>query len=563
MTTSTAAVSQPMLSFPDACSLDLLIPHSSDFDIENHLKTNSQLVSRDALLFEELLPVYLVLRSSLASFQQTLDHLEIYITAYATQPSPPPRQQSGTAPAPQQPPVKLSLDSITIASENKPTLIHLPDSEHGTCAVWKSTLYLRFPPQKLHRPSIHLTASATLKPVETPAGSTDSTRAEYMTSALPTSENLLQSLQHTSQSTSNQPYLPSSRIHKVAPRPSSTTQDTRPLRTSSKLFPVSPALNIKVHLTPEQVSDMLLCLDVESARHAGYGGVQVDEIKAEGNNLTVESFSAGLGVLDMPVMLQTGDRSTFLYKLARTKDSTGALSHHNNRPSSVTFSIRAVARISDTCSAVIQARWYGNVNFPPSQPTKRISLRPQSVASTLAPQDINSRPLSKRLSSTTARPLSSTTQADSAGVTFAFTAPERVDEGETFHLDVFVVNRSTRRKRLAIVAIPKTAKSAQSHYDLRSSNITRQDSHQTAESVSDDRTIYHMQHQREAQVAEVVCLNADVRVGPLPPGACHNVQLEFLTLSTGLVGLAAVHVVDLDTRETTQITELPDIRVSK
>jgi hypothetical protein len=50
---------------------------------------------------------------------------------------------------------------------------------------------------------------------------------------------------------------------------------------------------------------------------------------------------------------------------------------------------------------------------------------------------------------------------------------------------------------------------------------------------------------------------------PLPPGACHNVQLEFLTLSTGWVGLAAVHVVDLDTRETTQITELPDIMVSK
>jgi hypothetical protein len=29
------------------------------------------------------------------------------------------------------------------------------------------------------------------------------------------------------------------------------------------------------------------------------------------------------------------------------------------------------------------------------------------------------------------------------------------------------------------------------------------------------------------------------------------------------VGLAAVHVVDLDTRETTQITELPDIMVAK
>jgi hypothetical protein len=51
MTTSTAAVSQPTLSFPDASSLDLLIPDSSDFDIEAHLKSDEQFVSRDALLF--------------------------------------------------------------------------------------------------------------------------------------------------------------------------------------------------------------------------------------------------------------------------------------------------------------------------------------------------------------------------------------------------------------------------------------------------------------------------------------------------------------------------------
>jgi hypothetical protein len=51
MTTFTAAVSQPTLSFPDASSLDLLIPDSSDFDIEAHLKSDSQFVSRDTLLF--------------------------------------------------------------------------------------------------------------------------------------------------------------------------------------------------------------------------------------------------------------------------------------------------------------------------------------------------------------------------------------------------------------------------------------------------------------------------------------------------------------------------------
>ncbi|KAH0388284.1 hypothetical protein KCU92_g987, partial [Aureobasidium melanogenum] len=426
-----------MLSFPDASTLDLIIPNSSDFDVGSHLKSDNQPVSRDALFFEELLPVYVILRSSLPSFQEVVKSVELYITAYATQPSPPPRLQSGAAPAPPQQPVKLALDSVTITPEHKPTLA------------------------------------------------------------------------------------------------------------------------IKVHITPEQVSDVLLCLDLESARH---GGVQIDEIKAEGSSLTVEPFSADLAALSLPTTLQTGDKSTFLYKLARPKDTAGVPSHHS-RPSSVTFQIRAVAQVSDTCSAQIQARWHGNVNFPPLQPAKFMPLRPQSVASTT--QDLNSRPLSKRVSTMTTRPMSGMTQVDSAGVTFAFTAPDKVKEGETFLLDVFVVNRSTRRKRLAIVAIPKSVKSAQSQHTLRFPNISRQDSHHTAEAVMDDRTIYHMQDQREARISEVVCLNADVRVGPLPPGACHNVQLEFLTLSSGLVGLAAVHVVDLDSRETTQITELPDIMVSK
>jgi hypothetical protein len=409
--------------------------------------------------------------------------------------------------------MKLALDSVTITPEKTPTLVGLHDDGKGSYAVWKTTLYLRYPPQKLHRPSIHLTASAVFNNGETSAISKTTSQDEYMTSALPTSENLLQSLQHSSKSGSNQPYLPSSRIHKVAPRAAPETQEARPLRTSSKLFAISPALAVKVHITPEQVSDILICLDLESARHTGHGEIQVDQIKAEGNNINVEPFSADLTALDLPATLQTGDRSTFLYKLVQTKDAAGASTHNSARPSSVTFQIRAVVQVSDICSAQIQARWHGNVNFPTPQPVRTVSLRPQSVASTIGPSDLHSRPLSKRISTATTRPLSGITQIDSAGVTFAFAAPENVNEGETFHLDVFVVNRSTRKKRLAIVAIPKSAKSAQSSHALRFPNISRQDSHHTADAVLDDRTIYYMQDQREARMAEVVCLNADVRVG--------------------------------------------------
>lgn len=38
-------------------------------------------------------------------------------------------------------------------------------------------------------------------------------------------------------------------------------------------------------------------------------------------------------------------------------------------------------------------------------------------------------------------------------------------------------------------------------------------------------------------------------------------QLEFLALSRGFVGLSAIHIVDLESRETHEITDLPEIEV--
>lgn len=57
--------------------------------------------------------------------------------------------------------------------------------------------------------------------------------------------------------------------------------------------------------------------------------------------------------------------------------------------------------------------------------------------------------------------------------------------------------------------------------------------------------------------------NASTKINtrPLPPGTCHNIQLEFLALSEGTVGLSAVHIVDLESKETTEVTDLPDILV--
>lgn len=46
---------------------------------------------------------------------------------------------------------------------------------------------------------------------------------------------------------------------------------------------------------------------------------------------------------------------------------------------------------------------------------------------------------------------------------------------------------------------------------------------------------------------------------PLAPAACFTTELKFVALASGVLYLDALRVVDLNTQDTTDIRELPDI----
>lgn len=48
-------------------------------------------------------------------------------------------------------------------------------------------------------------------------------------------------------------------------------------------------------------------------------------------------------------------------------------------------------------------------------------------------------------------------------------------------------------------------------------------------------------------------------VSPLLPGTCHSTEIKLLALATGPLHLEAVRLVDVNTNETTDIRDLPDI----
>ncbi|KAJ2970428.1 hypothetical protein NQ176_g8192 [Zarea fungicola] len=75
--------------------------------------------------------------------------------------------------------------------------------------------------------------------------------------------------------------------------------------------------------------------------------------------------------------------------------------------------------------------------------------------------------------------------------------------------------------------------------------------------VVDDNVLHALQKSAALDGSDLVCLSADTRVGPLGPGACHVVELQFLALRPGVAGIEAIRVIDLGSQEHVDIRDLP------
>jgi hypothetical protein len=83
-----------------------------------------------------------------------------------------------------------------------------------------------------------------------------------------------------------------------------------------------------------------------------------------------------------------------------------------------------------------------------------------------------------------------------------------------------------------------------------------------ADAIVDENIVHAMQKNSAVDSTEIVCLSTDTRVGPLAPSACYEVELKFMALKIGIVGIEAVRVVDLGSQEHVDIKDLPSILVS-
>lgn len=135
---------------------------------------------------------------------------------------------------------------------------------------------------------------------------------------------------------------------------------------------------------------------------------------------------------------------------------------------------------------------------------------------------------------------------DKIGVVFTFSAPSIVPVNAAFDLRIQCVNLSVTKRRFTVLHIPTKQDQARAQSDGPG------DQFDTAE-------LFLNAMQRRKSRPQVSCFDSDVRIGPLAPDAMFETSVQFCAVSTGPLDLGLIRVLDLDTRRTVDIKELPDV----
>ncbi|KAF1816791.1 hypothetical protein P152DRAFT_406846 [Eremomyces bilateralis CBS 781.70] len=583
---------QDVAEFIENSVLDVIVPADSQLDLkksleewdgdgqddDGHLPAFVQ--QRPFLLLDEVVDVYVVLRTPLVSeavLNPLLSKLEVNIETWATGIPPPPFPRHGDArPNQPPPPAKEMLHSTAVNTAEEPIVAASgtqsddeSDSKQTIYLFWKATIPLARPRMKLQKVAVFFAVSGALAP--DPSLDTPSTE-DYLPSGVPAAMNLLEPFSHDPTFAGVGPRLSALRITKVVPSNTITPQVARPIRTTGqkRMYRAAPPLLWRIRYSksasPPKTNDLVASFDFEITPFAS-ADILITDISMSLSQGVVTPFGTNL-----PIQCQPGDQVTCLYRL-NPDPSLDELLSNESRKHQLRLHITGTALVSATCRPRLAIAWSMPVDF--STHTKfghsrtRSTLLHQSTSIEI-PRSLppGPGPDGHRGSGSTdiERPGTSHSMTTDSGVVITISAPSEVRVGEVFTWKLFIVNRSESLVRLAVLAVSKRRTprrgdrlSGTGGQEKRTSGTEASDEEKLAEPVVEANLLYGMLRTGEMEPAELVCLTTDLRVGPLVAAACYSTELEFLPLSPGLLRIESLRVVDLNTQDTTDIRDVPDI----
>uniref|UniRef100_A0A093VMG0 Trafficking protein particle complex II-specific subunit 65 IgD3 domain-containing protein n=1 Tax=Talaromyces marneffei PM1 TaxID=1077442 RepID=A0A093VMG0_TALMA len=492
--------------------LETVVPHNPNVDIEAALTSALEDGAEDLDAVLAAIP-----QRSLLFFAH-LPRLELGVNALVFNPTPP---------GPEDPaPAKDVVFAGNVNNKEDPlVVVNVFEGDKGSgnhvYVIWKVDAFLHRPRIRIQHPCIAFSAAASLNAADTSDQSfhTD----EYLPRTVPASANVLEALSSDPALKSTAPYLPASRLLRVIPAAQKEAPVYNLWQQSQHPIRIVPAASARIRCSKLNTFSSrpitIASLDLEVTPFLSCDVVfdKAEVILSDGQ---VENIS-GVPELQPPITLRPRDDVTLIYKLIPEYgpdayfSTTALVMQRNNRPTSLSMAA-------------------GQSGTPSTGAVNRSSYRERAHSFA------------------------------QGGVTISFSGPVNVEIGKPFQWDIFVVNRSRAPRKFTMTAIPRRKRVDFRRHVTRTSSSSissKKDKkdEELAEAVTDENIIHAMQKHAADQDAELVCLSTDLRLGPLLPGTCHSTEIILLPLATGALHLEAVRLVDMNTNETIDIRDLPDI----
>ncbi|PUU80051.1 TRAPP trafficking subunit Trs65-domain-containing protein [Tuber borchii] len=537
----------------ESARLELVVPQASDLDIsraiDEALKQDKQQVStadggisavsaieqRRSLFYDETLPVFVVLQLLIpledSVYESYLSRLAVSLEVAAVDGQ---RQQQQRQPQYGGRNVEtIHLLFQTVVDENETKRIVI-DNGAQRLAIWKIDVPLGHPRARLNNPKVVLTASATIRPAELHKPVVED---EYLSTRQPVGINLLESFAQDPYLSTVAPRLSASRVSRVIPVTQTPQQALRPFGYAAKCnFNIYPAINIRLRYSrifSGTKQTIIASLDLE-VTHFSECDVTIESVEIALSGGKADPLTDSPSP-PLPIECRPRDDITFLFVLTPTDllptSSSPAPTSSNSpiRPISVT--LRATAHLSSICHPKIFTNWTTTVDFSPPQspafqpsPGIQRAHRPPSLGSIIHGATVSSsagiRPVHQSAAPSPAltfTPPNHSTPSfvanpapeSTPGLTITFSGPSRVYVGEVFVWTVFVVNRSQRTRKLALIVPPKRRKAGEG----KSLPPRPTGGEDVTEAVLDEAVVYQTHRAQYLEPAELVPLVNDVRVG--------------------------------------------------
>ena len=200
--------------------------------------------------------------------------------------------------------------------------------------------------------------------------------------------------------------------------------------------------------------------------------------------------------------------------------------------------IEATASLDQDSRVDIETQWQAQVDMSHSHtPTSYKWSRPLSTGGAAH---------RRMISQASSRPSMQEVSNREGEIIFTFTAPPTTRQGSEVEIQVQCLNKSNRSRRFAIVTAQRrsSAVSVKPRFERRAN--------------SNDTTAISAAHDTPGEHT-VFTLTPDVRIGPLTAGACFETSLRYRTTSAGVLDFGTIRVIDLESRQTLDVAELPEV----